>query len=204
MPAPAATVTPTRPCTWSAAGAGGGPPHQGEATATRWTPAGPQTESLGPASLVLGPSHGFSDQRGHQEGCESEGGSLDTHSGSRLSLYNLLGGSRPLLWDRAECGITEGAAPSDGGGSGPFPRRPGAVCISPAAPCLRAGWRAGEEQLEPSRHPSEPCVPPGSLPRWQGGSSSSEGTAPPPATLLGGQHGAHPDSTPRHPLQYER
>lgn len=69
--------------------------------------------------------------------------------------------------------------------------------------CGQGGGQARNE-LEPSRHPSEPRVPPGTLPHWQGGSSSSEGTAPPPATLLGGQHGAHPDSTPCQPLQYER
>ena len=178
--------------------------HQGEAMATRWTPAGPQTESLGSASLVLGPSRGFSDQRGHQEGCESGGGSLDTHSGSRLSLYNLLGGSRPLLWDRAERGITEGAAPSDGGRLRPFPSAAGG---SPRLPrcSLFAGRVEGRRGASQS-HAGTPARPvsPRALPRWQGGSRSSEGTAPPPAAPLGGQHGAHPDSTPRHPLQYER
>ncbi|XP_059754708.1 uncharacterized protein LOC132349914 [Balaenoptera ricei] len=162
VPAPAATVTPTRPCAPSAAGAGGAS-HQGEATATRWTPAGPQTESLGPASLVLGPSRGFSDQRGHQEGCESGEGSLDTHSGSRLSLYNLLGGSRPLLWDRAEHGITEGAAPSDGGRLWPFPSAAGGCPRLPRCSLFagRVEGRRGASQSHPGT-PARPVSPPGS------------------------------------------
>lgn len=36
---------------------------RGEGAATRWTPARQQIKSLGPASLVLGPSCSFSDER---------------------------------------------------------------------------------------------------------------------------------------------
>ena len=47
------------------------------------------------------------------------------------------------------------------GGSGPFPRRLGALHVSLAAPCLRAGWRAGEERVRAMPAPQRAPCPPG-------------------------------------------